>query len=279
MIVARTAAELDSALAKFPNQKVGFVPTMGALHEGHLSLIELAKKQCPITVVSIFVNPLQFAKGEDFEKYPRLVEKDIELLNQKDVTILFLPEPDVIYPNGSEITHHAGPVGEKFEGQQRPGHFDGMLTVVARLFELVQPDVAVFGEKDAQQLALVKQLAGGQKFAGKQVEIVAGPTIRSASGLALSSRNRYLSASELQVANSIPSALDAASKGTSVKEVLALAKATLHPEARLDYLELVDDTFEPVGPDFQGVCLLIIACRIGSTRLLDNRRIRIERSA
>lgn len=278
MIVARTLEELTHSLSK-NERRVGFVPTMGALHEGHLSLISMAQANADLVVVSIFVNPLQFSAGEDFDKYPRVLESDIEKLETAGVDVLFAPGVPDIYPNGQEVSEQAGELGSKFEGQMRPGHFDGMLTVVNKLFEIIQPDVVVFGQKDAQQVELVKRLIAKKTYGGKNVELIVGPTLREASGLAMSSRNRYLSASEKIVAESISQALFSADHSNSAQAAIAAARATINPEARLEYLELVDEHFEPVGPDFQGDALMIVACKVGSTRLIDNHRIHIEREA
>lgn len=278
MIVANTEAELRFALAQHKVGTIGFVPTMGALHEGHLSLIEIAKQNSDFVVVSIFVNPLQFSQGEDFEKYPRVLDADLELLLREKVDLVFAPTVETIYPAGQVITEHSGELGEKFEGAIRPGHFDGMLTVVRRLFELVEPNIAVFGQKDAQQVALIKQMLLNTEFA-KPIRLLVGPTIREDSGLALSSRNRYLSKDEIEAATSISAALFAADGSSSRDTALNSAKDKLDLEARLEYLELVDEHFQPVTDDFQGEALMIIACRIGQTRLIDNHRVRIERKA
>lgn len=278
MIIARTAYELRAALGD-RSKSVGFVPTMGALHEGHLSLVELAQKNTELVVVSIFVNPLQFSAGEDFEKYPRVLERDIEILQKAKVNILFAPTVEEIYPAGQVITQQAGKLGAEFEGKIRPGHFDGMLTVVDRLFELVEPDAVVFGQKDAQQVALVRKLLTEKKYGGKTVRLIVGPTLREESGLALSSRNRYLSENERAVAASLSRALFASQRASSYESAIMNAKKTLDPEARLEYLELVDESFVPVGPDFQGDALMIVACKVGSTRLIDNHLVHIEREA
>ena len=278
MIIARTAYELRAALGD-RSKSVGFVPTMGALHGGHLSLVELAQKNTELVVVSIFVNPLQFSAGEDFEKYPRVLERDIEILQKAKVNILFAPTVEEIYPAGQVITQQAGKLGAEFEGKIRPGHFDGMLTVVDRLFELVEPDAVVFGQKDAQQVALVRKLLTEKKYGGKTVRLIVGPTLREESGLALSSRNRYLSENERAVAASLSRALFASQRASSYESAIAMAKKTLDPEARLEYLELVDESFVPVGPEFQGDALMIVASKVGSTRLIDNHLVHIEREA
>lgn len=282
MRVVHTNIGLAEAVAEARAQgkRIGFVPTMGALHAGHLSLVELAARDAEFVVVSIFVNPLQFAANEDFGKYPRTLDSDTQALAGTATDLLYAPGADEVYrqPDGhvdTSITHHAGRAGDAFEGAARPGHFDGMLTVVARLFELVKPDVAVFGAKDAQQLFLVRELAE-QNFPG--LEIVEAPIVREVSGLAMSSRNRYLSEQERIQAGSISKALREASRHAESGPVGALAAAedALAQESaiRLDYLALVDkSTFEPVPDDFVGSALMLIAARVGNTRLLDNQEI------
>lgn len=282
MRVVHTNTELAEAIsaARAQGKRIGFVPTMGALHAGHLSLVELAARSAEFVVVSIFVNPLQFAANEDFGKYPRTLESDTEALAGTSADLLYAPSAEEIYRQAdgrvdTSITHHAGRAGNGFEGAVRPGHFDGMLTVVARLFELVKPDLAVFGAKDAQQLFLVRELAK-QSFSG--LEIVEAPIVREASGLAMSSRNRYLSDRERSQAGSISTALRKAVQhaDSGPAEALAAAKDVLaqEPTIRLDYLALVDkSTFELVPEDFVGSALMLIAARVGDTRLLDNQEI------
>ena len=288
MQIVHTNAELAEAVAnaRAQGKRIGFVPTMGALHDGHLSLVRIAQEQAEFTVVSIFVNPLQFGAGEDFEKYPRTLESDAEKLKTVGADLVYAPSAREIYADESgvidqSVKQSAGAAGQGFEGAIRPGHFDGMLTVVARLFDLVKPDVAVFGAKDAQQLFLVRQLAERDY---PSLTIVKAPIVREPSGLAMSSRNRYLSASEHQTAQSLSRSLragEAASRvaGASASSVLAAAQQVMAevPEAKLDYLALVDQsTFAPVAEDFAGHALLLIAARIGTTRLLDNQEIVIE---
>ena len=202
-------SELQDAIeaAKREGFEIAFVPTMGALHEGHLSLINEARKHAPFVVVSIFVNPLQFGAGEDFEKYPRTIEEDAAKLEATGVSVLFTPTVNDLYKGNMNVSESAGHIGELYEGAARPDHFDGMLTVVAKLFDAVRPKYAVFGAKDAQQVFLVKQMAA-QKF--PDLEIVVAPTVREANGLALSSRNRYLSEADHKVAEQISAALQAA---------------------------------------------------------------------
>jgi pantoate--beta-alanine ligase len=279
--IVHTNAELAAAVASARSQgkRIGFVPTMGALHEGHLSLVRIAQQHAEFVVVSIFVNPLQFGAGEDFDKYPRTLEADAAALDAVEADLVYAPSATEVYgDSGYSVTKAAGPAGEGFEGSIRPGHFDGMLTVVARLFELVQPDVAVFGAKDAQQLFLVREMAA-RDFAA--LEIIAAPIVREPSGLALSSRNRYLSEQERVTALSLSRSLAAAAAeseraGSSASDVLQAAEQVMaaEPLAKLDYLALVDlSTFAPVGEDFEGRALMLIAARVGTTRLLDNREI------
>lgn len=253
--------------------RIGFVPTMGALHQGHLSLVELAQQRCDFVVVSVFVNPLQFGANEDFDRYPRTLGIDANLLGEHDVDVLFAPSPAEVYPTSAPVKQlTAGAIGEKFEGEIRPGHFDGMLTVVNRLFDIVQPDFAFFGQKDAQQVALVKQMLSEQVVSGRRspIELVVGPTIRNDSGLALSSRNKFLTEQDLPAALSLSRALFAGSKGSTREEVLALAGAEISPEAKLEYLELVDaDSFEPCEPG-PSRAALIVAAKVGEVRLIDN---------
>jgi pantoate--beta-alanine ligase len=262
-------AELDAARER--GLEIAFVPTMGALHEGHLSLINEARRHAPFVVVSIFVNPLQFGAGEDFEKYPRTIEDDAAKLEEIGVSVLFTPTVNDLYKGNMNVSESAGKIGELYEGAARPDHFDGMLTVVAKLFEAVRPKYAVFGAKDAQQVFLVKQMAA-QEF--PELEIVVAPTVREANGLALSSRNRYLSEADHKVAQQISAALQSAQQSaTSPSSALAAARNTMlsTPEAKLDYIALVDaDTFEAVTDGFTGRAILLIAAVVGETRLIDN---------
>jgi len=290
MQTVSTAGELTAAIDEerdlpgCAGLKVAFVPTMGALHDGHLSLVRLAREWADLVVVSIFVNPLQFGAGEDFDKYPRTLEADAALLEEAGADVLFAPTVNVIYPDGVEAANAAaklrpalqsGAVGETFEGAARPGHFDGMLAVVARLFELVKPDFAVFGAKDAQQLFLIKRMAATEF---PDLHIIEAPIVRETSGLAMSSRNRYLDETALAVAGQLSKALNvgkAAAETLGAKPSLAVnaARARLEgvPEAKLDYLALVDpSSFELIDDSFTGRALMLIAAVVGSTRLIDN---------
>jgi len=265
--------------ARQQGKSVSFVPTMGALHDGHLSLVKVAHEQTDFVVVSIFVNPLQFGANEDFEKYPRTLQDDAEKLSAANVDVLFAPDVEDVYPNGDQITQHAGPVGETFEGKIRPGHFDGMLTVVARLFDLVRPDISVFGNKDAQQLFLIHRMVENSNHRWNAMQVIGAPIIREEDGLAMSSRNRYLSVDERVQAQKISRALRAAEatqgaaavRLTAAEQVMATA-----PAVRLDYVALVNPaTFEPIEAGFVGRALLIIAAQVGGTRLIDNLSISI----
>lgn len=265
--------------ARQHGKSVSFVPTMGALHDGHLSLIDIANQQSDFVVVSIFVNPLQFGANEDFEKYPRTLQDDAEKLSAVDVDILFAPGVDEIYPNTSQLTQHAGSVGKTFEGNARPGHFDGMLTVVARLFDLVRPDLAIFGNKDAQQLFLIREMVANSNHRWNAMHVVGAPIIREEDGLAMSSRNRYLLKNERVAALKISQALQAAEQTRGAAEArLAAAEQVIEtaPAVRLDYVALVNPaTFEPIEAGFVGRALLIVAAQVGGTRLIDNLSISI----
>ena len=256
---------------------------MGAIHDGHLSLIELAKQNSDLVVASIFVNPLQFNSTADFELYPRNEDADAKALNKAGVDVLFLPTVDEVYPDGNfAITQKAGPAGELYEGAARPGHFDGMLTVVSKLFDIVQPDVAIFGAKDAQQLFLIRQMVKAQNPLGTRdpIEIIEGPTIRDSKGLALSSRNKRLSKPQIQSALTLPTALAeaalAAERGGGASSAYFSASSVFSAsgEAKLDYLALVNPaTFQAIEEGFKGQALMIVAATVGDVRLIDNRLI------
>lgn len=285
MKVVRTVADVALLVSrtKISGKKVAFVPTMGAIHEGHLSLIALAKQSADLVVASVFVNPLQFSSSADFELYPRTEDADAKALNKAGVDILFLPAVDEIYPDGNyAITQKAGSAGQNYEGAARPGHFDGMLTVVSRLFDIVQPDFAVFGAKDAQQVFLIRQMVKAQNPLGTRdpIEILEGPTVRDVKGLALSSRNKRLSKGQLQLALTLPNALKeaalAAERGAGASGAYFSASSVFSatPEAKLDYLALVNpETFEAIEEGFKGQALMIVAATVGDVRLIDNRLI------
>lgn len=256
--------------------RVVLVPTMGALHDGHLSLVRQAQALGDIVVVSIFVNPLQFGPSEDLSTYPRTLERDTAKLAEAGVHLVFAPTAAEMYPDGDIGTRvTAGEVGTILEGRTRPGHFDGVLTVVSKLFHIVSPDVAVFGEKDGQQLFLVKRMVRDLNF---PLEVHGVSTVRADDGLALSSRNAFLSDSERQAALALSRALEAAASAgqQGIDAVLAAAHAVIDGEAlvELDYFAVVDPaTFSPVDEGYTGPVLALVAARVGATRLIDNRTI------
>jgi pantoate--beta-alanine ligase len=269
--------ELRGQLAgrRAAGERVALVPTMGALHEGHLALVDRARQLADVVVVSVFVNPLQFGKGEDLDRYPRSLDGDLAALAGR-AELVFAPSVDEMYPQGaSETRVVAGPVGELFEGAARPGHFDGVLTVVAKLFGIVRPDVALFGQKDAQQLFLVTRMARDLDL---DVSIEPVPTVRGSDGLALSSRNRFLAEEEREssvvLSAALAAAADAGPQGADAAVAAGRAQFAAHPDVRLDYLVVVDpDTFRPVPSDFRGPALAIVAAELGTTRLIDNGRL------
>jgi pantoate--beta-alanine ligase len=272
--VAGTAAELRRMRDALPGP-VALVPTMGALHEGHRTLVRAARERAAAVVVSVFVNPTQFGPGEDFDRYPRTWDADLAALAEEGADLVFHPDVDDVYPPGAlGVTVDPGPLGSVFEGAVRPGHFAGVLTVVSKLFGLVRPDLALFGEKDYQQLTLIRAMA---RELALGVEVVGVPTVREDDGLALSSRNRYLSPEQRATAVSLSRALragaDAGPRGAEA--VLAAARAVLATEPALlqDYLELTDLDLGP-APD-AGPARLLVAARTGSTRLLDNTAVQL----
>ena len=263
--------ELDALRAE--GGTIAFVPTMGALHDGHLALIAEAKLRADHVVASIFVNPTQFAASEDLSVYPRREAADAALLDAAGVAILWAPEVETMYPDGPEATVKAGSAAEGLDGAARPGHFDGVATVVARLFDQVRPDVALFGEKDYQQLAVIRQLVEDRKL---PIEIVGIPTWRDADGLALSSRNAYLSEEERNAARALPRALGEAAAaieaGGDVAEALDKARARLEAAGfdSIDYVALHDaETLAPMAV-LDRPARLLAAARMGRTRLIDN---------
>jgi len=267
-IVARDRTDLGKARG---DGSVALVPTMGALHEGHRSLIHLARARADQVVVSVFVNPLQFGPGEDYSRYPRTFDADLAVCREEGVGVVFAPAVEDMYPPDRQVSLCAGEMGRIVEGASRPGHFDGMLTVVLKLFNLVRPDLAVFGEKDAQQLAMIRRMVADLDL---PVEIVGAPTVREADGLARSSRNRYLSARDRRVALALPRALRAGVAQPTPSRIRAAARAVLDdaaPELELDYLVLVDPaTFGEVPESYTGEAVLAVAARAGGTRLIDN---------
>jgi pantoate--beta-alanine ligase len=253
--------------------RLALVPTMGALHAGHMALVAEARKRTDAVAASIFVNPTQFGEGEDYGRYPRREAQDTAMLRDARCDLLWMPDVTDIYPDGFATRIRVGGVSERWEGESRPGHFDGVATIVAKLLLAVRPDVALFGEKDFQQLAVIRRLVADL---GLGVEIVGIPTVREANGLALSSRNAYLSPDERQRAAALPNALraarDAIRDGTEVGPALRTAKQSLVDAGflRIDYFALVDAaTLDPLEAP-QGAMRLIAAAVIGTTRLIDN---------
>jgi len=277
MQVARTVEGVRDAVSRARQRGlvVGFVPTMGFLHEGHLSLVDRARDEgAGFVVVSIFVNPKQFGPNDDFTRYPRDEARDRELLEARNVDVLFLPSTDVMYPEGSVTGVAMGGVSAPLEGERRPGHFDGVATVVLKLFNIVQPDLAAFGQKDAQQCAVVKRMVGDLDV---PVRLVFAETRREADGLAMSSRNSYLTAAERAVAPVLNRALRAgeAALRSGAADVAAVEAAMTSivrdvSGIEVDYLSLVDPLTFATPADFRRDLLLAGAIRIGKTRLIDN---------
>ena len=277
-VLARTRLGLNAA-RKLLGSPVVLVPTMGALHDGHIALLrraaELSQPNGSV-VVSVFVNPLQFGVGEDLDRYPRDLDADLAICGREGVELVFAPGDVQMYPRQQLVTVDPGPMGQVLEGASRPGFFTGVLTVVLKLFQLVQPQLAVFGEKDAQQLALIRRMVCDLDLG---VQIAGVPIVRDPGGLAVSSRNAYLTAPErvtaLALSRALRAGLEAAQAGPDA--VLAAAQRVIDqameadPPLVPDYLALVEpDTFTPVKPGYAGEALLLVAARVGSTRLIDN---------
>jgi len=271
MEIVRTVAAMRAAVA---GRRVGFVPTMGYLHEGHLSLVREARARADVVVVSIFVNPTQFGPNEDLARYPRDLERDVAMLSKEGVDLVFAPEANEIYPAGARTFVEVEGLSDRLEGASRPGHFRGVATVVTKLFEIVRPEVAVFGQKDAQQALVIRRMVRDLMI---DVEVVVAPTKRDEDGVALSSRNVYLSADERRAAGAIPRALAAARRALAQGErdperIVAAARAVLdaEPLLRLDYLALVDAETLDRLERARGEMLLAVAVFAGKTRLIDN---------
>jgi|SRR5215813_5599478 len=276
MLTISSAAEM-TALSKEAHRsgkRVGLVPTMGALHEGHLALVRTARSQSDVVVVSIFVNPTQFGPKEDFSKYPRTLEKDAELLKAEKVDFIFNPSVEEMYPPGASTWLTVEGLSEKLDGRSRPGHFQGVTTVVSKLFNIVQPDIAVFGQKDAAQAAIIRKMARDLDF---DVRIVICPIVREKDGLALSSRNVYLNPEQRKQATVLYRSLmrvqTLVDQGESnAARLIAVGRQVIaeEPQVRLDYFEIVNwETLDP-APDVSQGALVAVAAYVGETRLIDN---------
>lgn len=285
MIVCKSIEEIREFVKKSKREgkRVGFVPTMGYFHEGHLTLMRTARKENDIVVVSIFVNPTQFGAGEDFERYPRDLERDLGLAREAGVDAVFAPEAREMYPPGYSTYVTVEGLSEKLCGRFRPGHFRGVATVVLKLFNIVMPDRAYFGQKDAQQLRIIEQMVDDLNL---QIEIVPVPTVREPGGLAMSSRNVYLTPEEREGARVIPRSLEAAKNaiakgerdaGRIVRMMTDIIKG--YPEAQIDYVEACRlSDLEPVER-LSGTILLALAVRIGKARLIDNAIVEVQENA
>lgn len=276
MQIVRTLAETRAAVRALRAEKgsIGFVPTMGALHAGHRSLVQAARARCGAVAVSIFVNPTQFGPNEDFSRYPRTFAEDCKALREEEVDLLFAPEVATMYPADAVTVVRVEGLRDRLDGASRPGHFDGVATVVAKLFQIVQPDAAFFGQKDAAQVAVLRRMVRDLHL---PVEMAICPTVREADGLAMSSRNRYLSPVERRQALTLWRALQVAEalveNGERLAERLLEAMRSVFaavPEVRVDYLAVVDaETLLPVD-DVRAGALLAVAAYVGTTRLIDN---------
>jgi pantoate--beta-alanine ligase len=262
------------AARRAAGQRIGLVPTMGALHTGHLSLVDEARQRSDVVVMTLFVNPLQFGPNEDFTRYPRDLARDHALAAGRGVDLLFAPTVEAMYPPGAEIRVMPGDTASRWEGEVRPGHFAGVLTIVSKLFHLVQPDVAVFGQKDIQQATLIRRMIRDLDF---PIEMIISPTVREADGLALSSRNAYLSADQRVDAAVLSGGLRAAARAfvageRNSEQLLARVRHEMAraPAVRPDYIALVDpEHLAPVDTAAAG-SIIVLAARVGTTRLLDN---------
>lgn len=276
MIETATIGELRAwrRAQREQGRRVALVPTMGSLHEGHLSLVDVARAAADTVAMSIFVNPLQFGPTEDLDRYPRNLARDRALARERGVDLLFVPDVPAMYPPGSEVRVVAGETASRWEGAVRPGHFDGVLTVVAKLFHLVEPEVAVFGQKDIQQLTLIRRMVDDLDW---PVRLVAAPIARDTDGLALSSRNVYLSAEEREEALALSRSLTAAAESFGAGERRAVViegvvrrALEAQPQITVDYIAVVEpDRLRPVSEVRTG-SIVAIAARVGRTRLIDN---------
>jgi pantoate--beta-alanine ligase len=272
-VVAHTRSELKAAREALSSRDVAVVMTMGALHDGHAQLIRAARQSHDHVVVTIFLNPLQFGPKEDLSRYPRTFDADLEICTTAGVDVIFAPTPDVVYPDGDPgVRVSAGPLGEVLEGASRPGHFDGVLTVVGKLLHLTAARSAYFGQKDAQQLLLIRRMVRDIDF---PVDVVSVPTVREHDGLAMSSRNMYLTESDRETALCLSRALraggEAAAYGPSAIRRAAREVLVEEPLALVDYLVLVHpQSLADVPEWYRGEALLAVAARVGTTRLIDN---------
>jgi len=276
MEILTTAEQLRAQVSawKRDGKRVGFVPTMGNLHAGHYSLIELARRHADRVVASVFVNPTQFGPNEDFAQYPRTLDADAEGLAAHGCDVLFAPTVAEMYPEGAEnaVLIRAPGHTDILDGAHRPGHFDGVATVVARLFDMVKPDVAVFGQKDYQQLQMIRCLV---RDLGLPIEVIAGPTVRAEDGLALSSRNQYLSVAERAIAPEIPKTLLQMRYAARTRQPVATIEAEAARRLTaagfvVDYAAILRSDLAPPGDDEQAETIALIAARLGKTRLIDN---------
>jgi pantoate--beta-alanine ligase len=278
MRLTRTRAELAAARTNATGP-VAVVMTLGALHEGHAELLRAARERAGTVLATIFVNPLQFGPHEDFARYPRTLDADLAVCREAGVDLVFVPAHEEVYRSGDPAVRvDPGPLGDVLEGASRPGHFAGVLTVVLKLLQLTRPDLAFFGEKDYQQLTLIRAMV---RDLDVPVEVVAVPTVREPDGLAMSSRNRYLSADEREAARSLSAALRAGAAAGSPAKVLAAAHAQLAPGVDLDYLALTDPLLRPLAEPFPSDrrARLLVAARVGATRLIDNAEVLLTRGA
>jgi pantoate--beta-alanine ligase len=276
MKICKTIADTRAAsrAARHSGKRLGFVPTMGALHEGHLSLVRAARAKCNVVAVSIFVNPLQFGPSEDLAKYPRTFEHDRELLEKEAVDILFVPTPEEMYPAGAVTYVTVEGLSEKLCGKSRPGHLRGVTTVVAKLFHIVEPDLAFFGQKDAAQATIIRRMVQDLNL---PVEIVVCPIVRERDGLAMSSRNAYLNPQERKSALALNRALSEVKSRfdqgeRNAEHLITVGKKMLlrEPAVRLDYLEIVDTSTLDRIEELSSSALVAVAAFVGNTRLIDN---------
>jgi len=276
MTVINTTDEMTSLTANLSEALIGFVPTMGALHRGHISLIEKCSEENDITVVSIFVNPTQFNDRRDYDRYPRKTEKDLAILKSTKVDYIFLPSKEEIYPETDSLNYDLGELSSVIEGASRPGHFNGVASVVKRLFEIVKPDRAYFGLKDYQQFQVIKEL---NKNYNLGVEVIGCETVRDHNGLALSSRNELLSQEEKSLALHLSKALRLMAEQSSSMDYLELEKLgieylTRFPEIEIDYVHVVDaESFRKPTPSVNGDRRALLAAKIGKIRLIDNMKV------